>query len=197
MAFANSPYDVERYEQLLKLAADMMATVNARACLDPALAAQLERGWRSQIEAGAKGYVTPKVTVGAIVFNAQDELLLVHSAIRHNWCFPAGMADVGHTAAEVARKEVLEETGLQVTPLHLMGVADSFRRGFDLNTHIYHLQFYCRLDGGELGPQTVEISEAGFFGRDALPQPLADDGEPWVKRAYDWRLGINRQPNFD
>jgi hypothetical protein len=167
LTFSNSPYDVERYEQLLELSADMMATINARACLDPALAAQLERGWRSQIEAGPKGYVAPKVTVGAIVFNTRDELLLVHSAIRHNWCFPAGMADVGYTAAEVARKEVLEETGLRVTPLHLMGVADSFRRGFDLNTH-----------------------------SDDLPQPLADDGEPWVKRAYDWRLGINRQPNL-
>jgi hypothetical protein len=72
LAFANSPYDVERYKELLKLAAEITATVNARANLDAELATPLESGWRRQIEAGFKGYVTPRVSVGAIVFNARD-----------------------------------------------------------------------------------------------------------------------------
>jgi ADP-ribose pyrophosphatase YjhB (NUDIX family) len=197
LAFANSPYDVERYEELLKLAAEMTATVNARAQLDATLATLLESGWRRQVEAGFKGYVTPRVSVGAIVFNAQDELLLVQSALHHNWCFPVGMADIGYSPADVARKEVLEEAGLDVTPIQLMGVADSFRGGFNLDLHIYNLLFYCRLEGGELGSQTAEILDAKFFGRHNLPQPLSGDGEPWVKHAFDWHSGLRRQPYFD
>jgi ADP-ribose pyrophosphatase YjhB (NUDIX family) len=197
LAFTANPYDVERYEGLLKLAAEITATINAQATLDPILADELDARWRRQVQAGFKGYVTPKVGVGAIVFNTRDEILLVHSSSRHDWCFPAGMADIGSTPAEVARKEVLEEAGLHVTPVQLMGVADSFRRGSNYNVHIYNLLFYCRLDGGEPGPQTAEILEAGFFGPGTLPQPLVGFAKCWVDNAFDWHFGIRRQPYFD
>ncbi len=198
LSFANSPYDVERYEELIKLAAEITATINPASQLDLALAVQLETAWRRQVEAGFKGYVTPNVSVGGIVFNNQDEILLVHSALDDYWIFPVGNADVGYTAAEVARKEVWEETGLEVTPLRLMAVNDSFRQGFNRNVHIYNLLFYCRLDGGELKPRTAEIREAGFFKREHLPPSMVAEGEPaWVRRAFDWHFGLSRQVYFD
>jgi ADP-ribose pyrophosphatase YjhB (NUDIX family) len=197
LAFAESPYDAERYEELLRLAAEMTASVNASAHLDATLAAQLESEWRRQVETGFQGYATPKVSVGAIVFNARDEMLLVQKAADQTWCFPVGMADVGYTPAEVARKEALEEAGLHVTPIRLMGVADSLRRGLNQSVHVYNLHFYCRLDGGKLGPQTVEISEAAFFGRDKLPEPLLGLGKYWVDHAFDWHSGTIDEPYFD
>lgn len=197
LAFTASPYDAERYHELLRLAAEMAATTNDAARLDPALAEQLAAGWRRQVEPGFKGYVTPKVGVGAVVFNERDELLLVHSAIRHDWCFPAGMADIGFAPSEVARKEVREEAGLEVTPVELMGVADSFREEDNPELHVYTLFFYCRLDGGELGPRTPEIVEAAFFGRAQLPGPLVGFARYWVGRAFDWHLGQHRRPYFD
>jgi len=197
LAFCKNPFDVERYEELLRLAAEMMATVNTEACLEPDLAERLAAEWRRQVEPGFKGYAGPKVGVGAIVFNERDEILLVCSAVHGQWLFPAGMADVGYSPAEVVRKEVMEETGLKVTPIQLMGVEDSFRRGFNLHTHIYSLLFYCRLDGGELRPRTAEILEAGFFARDNLPRPLSGDGEYWVDEAFDWHAGLRREPLFD
>ncbi len=170
--YASDPYDVERYEEMLNLAAEMMATINAGIILDTELAEKLAAGWRQQVVTGQGGYVIPNVSVGAIVFNEQDELLLVRNAAEDFWIFPVGNADVGYTAAEIAQKEVKEEAGLDVTPLALMAVNDSFRQGFNHNTHIYNLLFYCRLDGGELGPQTVEISQAQFFSRGNLPPSL-------------------------
>jgi ADP-ribose pyrophosphatase YjhB (NUDIX family) len=197
LAFAATPYDSERYEQLLKLAAEMTATLNPRAVLNSALAAQLESAWHAQVAPGFHGYETPKISVGAIVFNAQNELLLVHSAIRQDWCFPVGMADIGDSPAEVACKEVREEAGVSVTPLHLIGVADSFRRGFNRAVHVYSLLFYCQLDGGEVGSHTAEITAAGFFPRENLPHPLNNHGEPWVADAFDWHFGTRRQAYFD
>ncbi len=196
--FSNNPYDVERFEEILKLAAEMTATINPAGQLNPPLAAQLEALWRRQVETDFKGYITPNVSVGAIVFNDQDEILLVYSALADYWVFPVGNADVGYTAAEVAQKETREESGLDVTPLQLMAVNDSFRQGFNRTVHVYNLLFYCRLEGGTLGPQTVEIREAGFFKREHLPPSLVADGEPpWVKRAFDWHFGISRQVYFD
>jgi hypothetical protein len=60
------------------------------------------------VRAGFKGRASPKVSIGATVFKAQNEIL-VHSSIRHNWCFPVSVADTGYTPAQVARKEVLEQ----------------------------------------------------------------------------------------
>jgi ADP-ribose pyrophosphatase YjhB (NUDIX family) len=197
LAFTTDPYDTERYEELLRLAAEMAASMNSQAVLDPVLATQLEAGWREQVEIGFKGYVTPKVTVGGIVFNEQDELLLVYTAGRDDWCFPVGLADIGYTPSEVAKKEVLEESGLHVTPIQLMGVADSFARGFNRDVHMYNLLFYCRLDGGELEPRTPEVTEAGFFKREALPEPLNNDGRQWVDDVFDWHWSIRREPYFD
>src|SRR5688572_15200973 len=93
LAFSNSPYDVERYRDLLKLAAEITATINPAVQLDSTLAAQLEQQWRQQVQPGFAGYQCPKVSVGAIVFNTNDELLLVYSSFRKNWCFPGGMTD--------------------------------------------------------------------------------------------------------
>ncbi len=197
LAFTKDPYDVERYEELLKLAAEMTASVHAHFHADETLAEQLESEWRRQVREGFRGYITPNISVGAFVFDEEDRILLVRSAFNGEWCFPVGNADVGYTAAEVARKEVWEETGLMVTPLELVGIADSFRQGFNHSVHIYNIQFYCRLDGGKLRPQTAEIEEVGFFGRDELPTPLVIGGNPWVERAFGWHFGKYRQPFFD
>ncbi len=78
-----------------------------------------------------------------------------------------------------------------------MGVADSLARGFNRNVHMYNLLFYCRLDSGELKPGTPEITKAGFFKLEALPEPLNNDGSQWVKDAFDWHWNICREPYFD
>lgn len=196
MAFNPALYDAERYHELLQLAAEMTASLNPTLTCDPALAETLVAGWKQLIAEKAAGYVTPKVSVAAVVFNDRDELLLTLRPDTHQWLLPVGWADVGYTAAEIAVKEVAEETGLQVTPLRLMGVSDSYRRGFSLGMHIYSLVFYCRLDGGELRPHPLETLAVGFFGEHNLPQPLAGHGN-WVQEAFAYHRGERVAAYFD
>lgn len=73
LAFSNSTFDVERYQELLRLAAEMSAKLNAQALFDPTLADHLVEGWRQQVQPGFAGYASPKVRCGAIVFNTHDE----------------------------------------------------------------------------------------------------------------------------
>lgn len=196
LAFDPHTYDRERYEALLELAATMAATVNANLSLDAQLAEALAARWREQVLPGVPGYVTPKVGVGAVVFNARDEILLIHRP-EGGWLFPTGWADIGYAPAEVAVKEVREETGLNVTPLKLVGIYDSRQWRQDLNPHFYSILFYCRLDGGELRPHPLETLGAGFFARDALPEPLFRTATSWVDLAWAVHHGENVDAYFD
>jgi ADP-ribose pyrophosphatase YjhB (NUDIX family) len=196
LAFQPPVYDRERYEELLELAAEMAAT-RADLAHDASLSNALYEKWRGEIRSGIAGYVTPKVGVGAVVFNDRDELLLIERP-SHYWLFPTGWADLGYTPAQVAVKEVREETGLDVTPLRLIAVYD-IRQLLEpeLDQHFYSLIFYCRLNGGEIRLRPHEALRAGFFARDALPTPLAHPESNWVTHAFAAHRGELREAYFD
>ncbi len=196
LAFNPSTYDRERYEALIDLASKMAATLNTNFSFDPAMAADLASRWRKEVVESVPGYVTPKVGVGAIVFNDRDEILLIQRP-EGGWIFPTGWADIGYAPAQVAVKEVREETGLRVTPVSIIGVYDSANWRSDLNPHFYSIVFYCRLDGGKLEPHPVETRGAGFFSRDALPQPLLRTKTDWVEQAWSAHRGGCVQAYFD
>ncbi len=197
LAFSPSTYDVERYEEILKLSATMAATVNGNASLDQELAEQFAKRWRADVMSGVPGYVTPKVGVGAAVFNERDELLLI-KRIEGNWFIPTGWADIGYSPAEVAAKEVREETGLLVTPQRVIGVYDVARWWRkNPNPYFYSIMFYCRLDGGDLQPHPVETQGAGFFSLDALPQPMYRKRPDWLDHAWAVHQGEQTETFFD
>ncbi|MBI5303954.1 MAG: NUDIX hydrolase N-terminal domain-containing protein [Chloroflexi bacterium] len=196
LAFEPRIYDQERYAALLNLAAAMAATVNGDAALDAALAEEFAACWRAQIKPGIAGYVTPKVGVGAVVFNARDEILLVQRA-EGPWFIPTGWGDVGLSPAHVAAKEVREETGFLVTPQRVLGVYDGARWGAALNPHFYSIVFYCSFDGGELKRHPAETLDAGFFARDALPQPIWRNRTSWLDHAWAFHRGETNKTYFD
>lgn len=196
LAFDPPTYDRERYEEILKVAAKMAATLNGRAVLDLAFANALAERWRAQVVPGVPGYVTPKVGVGAIVFNEQDEILLIQRS-EGGWLFPTGWADIGYTPAEVAAKEVREETGFNVTPTRLVAIYNSSQWRREMRPHFYSVVFYCHLDGGELRPHPVETLGAGFFPLDALPEPLLRSTTNWVDHAWAAHRDECYQPYFD
>ena len=197
LAFEPQLYDRERYEELLSLAASMAATP-AALHEDAHLSRELYEHWRGEVGSREHGYVTPKVGVGAVVFNARDELLLIKRANTRSWLYPTGWADVGYVPAQVVAKEVREETGLLVTPLRLIAVYDSLRRGPSPSPiHFWSLSFYCRLDGGTLQAHPLEVLDLGFFARDRLPTPLVRDGEPWIEHVFAAHHGQMKEPYFD
>jgi len=129
MGFTQSLYEKERYEEVLKVAADI------KSASDDALEIRREQDhfvqeWMESIGEGVPGYVTPKVAIGAIVGNEKGEILLVQRKDSGVWLYPTGWADVGYSPAEVAMKEVEEETGIIAEPLQLLGVVDGMRMGF-------------------------------------------------------------------
>ncbi len=196
LAFNPPLYDRERYDGLLELASRMAATLNSELSFDPQLAEAYSARWRSDVRQGVPGYVTPKVGVGAIVFNDHDEILLIKRP-EGGWLFPTGWADIGFSPAQIAVKEVREETGLDVTPTGIVGVYDSAHWRKGITPQFYSIVFYCKLIGGELRRHPLETLDVGFFARDSLPEPLFRTSTDWVSHAWAAHRGNCIQAYFD
>jgi ADP-ribose pyrophosphatase YjhB (NUDIX family) len=190
LGFTQSLYEKERFEEVLHVAADIRA-----AAIEEAESDALYEEWLSTVGQGVAGYVTPKCAVAAVVGNEKGELLLTQRADSGWWLYPVGWADVGYSPAEVAVKEVYEETGIECEPVELIAVLDALRLGF-ARSPLYSLVFHCRMIGGELKGHPLETSAVGFFPRDNLPQPLAG-AHRWVDLAFAAIDGEHRPCNFD
>jgi NUDIX domain/Hydrolase of X-linked nucleoside diphosphate N terminal len=148
MGFTQSLYERERYEEVLKVAADIKASA------DDVLEVRREQDhlvqeWMESIGEGVPGYITPKVAIGAVVGDDQGRLLLVKRPDSGVWLYPTGWADVGYSPAEVAVKEVEEETGIHCEVVRVLSVVDGMRMGFT-RFGMYMVLFHCRAIGGSL-----------------------------------------------
>lgn len=96
-----------------------------------------------------------------------DTILLTLREDFEVWCLPGGEIDEGEPIADAARREVREETGLEVELTRLVGTYS--RVGWRPNNLFL---FAARVIGGTLSPDPHEVLEARFFPFDALPEPL-------------------------
>ncbi len=194
LGFTDNLYERERFEEVLKVAADIRAAVEES---EEALreADHHIDEWMKHVGSGVAGYVTPKVAVGAVVGNDDGEILLVQRADSGIWLYPTGWADVGYSASEVAVKEVEEETGIRCVPERLIAVLDGLRLGFT-RVPLYSLVFHCRAVGGELRCHPLECRDAGWFAEDALPEPVAG-AQLWSRHAFAAIRGEHVEVLFD
>ncbi|HWE55715.1 MAG TPA: NUDIX hydrolase N-terminal domain-containing protein [Acidimicrobiales bacterium] len=193
LGFTQSLYERERFEEVLKVAADIRVASGHDA--DDIDEDTVVAGWLKSVGQGVAGYVTPKVTVGAIVGNDKGELLLIQRGDSGVWLYPTGWADIGYSPAEVVVKEVEEEAGIVVEPLRLVAVFDGLRLGAT-GLPFYSLVFHCRAIGGQLRPHPLETRDVGWFAEDALPEPLAGGGR-WREMAFEAIRGRSFDIVFD
>ncbi len=167
LGFTESLYEQERFEEVLKVAADIRTAAGSEHDAEV-----LFEEWMKGVGQGVAGYVTPKVAVGAVVGNDAGEILLVQRADSGVWLYPTGWADIGYSPVEVALKEVEEETGILAEPVRLLAVLDGLRLGFT-RIPLYSLVFHLRAVGGDLAAHPLECADVGWFAEDALPSPMA------------------------
>lgn len=191
LGFSEVLYERERFEEILKVAADMKyraSDINFKSD-------DLLDDWFKSVGSGVPGYVTPKVTVGAVVGNSDGEILLVQRADSGKWLYPTGWADVGYSASEVVVKEVFEETGIECEVLQPMAILDGMRLGFT-GIPLYSLVFHCSMTGGTLKPHPLECRDVGFFSEDSLPEDTVSP-EQWAQQAFAAIRGENIEVTFD
>ncbi|MCA0988712.1 NUDIX hydrolase [Guptibacillus algicola] len=160
LTYTKDPYDYERYVELRKLSTEIMNTYT-----------EYDMNMIENLFANETGYQTPKVDIRAAVFQ-HGELLLVQEKADGKWSLPGGWGDVGYTPAEVAVKEVYEETGYIVKVVRLLAVLDKSKHPHPASPyHTYKIIFQCEIVGGSPS-ESIETSASGFFNRINLP-PLS------------------------
>ena len=179
LAFTQSLYEQERFEEVLHVAGDIRAAAETGVDID--VDAHVAE-WMRSVGNGVAGYVTPKSAVGAIVYDPEGRILLVQRADSGIWLYPTGWADVGYSASEVAVKEVLEETGITCMAEGVVAVLDGMRMGLT-RIPLYSIVFLCRATGGELKPHPLETRDVGWFHEDALPPMTVGVGQ-WGAHAF-------------
>ena len=138
-----------------------------------------------RVECLACGFVThsnSEPTASAPVVDAEGRLLLVrraHDPFAGTWDLPGGFLEEAEHPLDALRRELLEETGLEVEPLDFVGAwLDRYGDGPDAPTTL-NLYWTARVVGGEpvAGDDAAELR---WFPREELP-PDDEIGFPNVR----------------
>ena len=110
----------------------------------------------------------PIVGVGAVVLDDAGRVLLVKRAnepLKGEWSLPGGAVDVGETLENGIRREVREETGIEIEVGPIVDVLDRIRHdaGGRVQFHYVLIDFLCRSRGGVLQSAT-DAEEAAWVG---------------------------------
>ncbi|EOO27332.1 hypothetical protein ICM_01500 [Bacillus cereus BAG1X2-3] len=126
--------------------------------------------------------------VAVAVFNEQGQILLQQ---RRNgiWGVPGGFVELGESIEEAGRREVLEETGIEIGTLQLATVfsGKEFFMKLPNGDEFYPITiaYLCKdITGGLLKADGVESLHVQFFNLNELPQNIS----PFIKKLIEQNI---------
>ena len=128
---------------------------------------------------GNRRLLTPGV--GAFIFDDRGRILLIRRRDDGRWAMPAGMMELAETVYDAMRREVREETGIEVLSATLVAIYSGPRFSWTNQFGSKHqgLGFQFRVDdwSGSLVTETDETVDAGFFDPSEVPNvyPLYEE----------------------
>jgi 8-oxo-dGTP diphosphatase len=154
------------------------------------------------------------VSISGVITDDHGRALLIQRRDNHHWEPPGGVLELGETIHDGLRREIREETGLDVEPIALTGIYKNMTRA------IIALVFRCKITGGDLattdevaafrwatGADVAELADEAYAIRvlDALAdEAYADrvldalhDGHPTAVRHHDGVHLIPPTPSAD
>ena len=139
----------------------------------PRCSAPVERGDHAATcrECGFVAYASSEPTACALVLDNEGGVLLArraHDPHQGKWDVPGGFLEEGEPPLDGLRRELLEETGLEIEPLDFVGVwVDRYGVAEDA-TATLNLYWTARIVSGE--PVAADdVSELRWFSLDDLP----------------------------
>ena len=141
-------------------------------------------------ECGHVAYVNPRVVATTLPITAAGEVVLIRRAIPPGvgtWAQPGGFLEAEETVIQGAVRETMEETGLSVEPVGIVGVYPQPRAA------VVIVAYEATITGGEMviTPETLEVRA---FPIDELPwDGIGFNTSLWAVRDYVRRV----RPDLD
>lgn len=119
--------------------------------------------------------VFPEPTVGALIFNPEGKLFLMKS---HKWCgkyvIPGGHIELGERAVDALKREIKEETGLDIFDIVFIGIQEFiFDPAFWKKRHFVFMDYACKTNSSEVVLNS-EAQEFGWFSLEELAKLPVD-----------------------
>lgn len=171
--YGKDNYDIERYERIRSIAAEMIS-----------LKTDIPTEKVKDLFCGEVGYQTPKLDTRAAIFK-DDKILLVKEN-NGTWSLPGGWVDVNLSVKESAVKEVREEAGLYVNADTVIAVQDREKHNLPIYAYkVCKVFVLCTPTGGSF-EENIETVESGYFGIDELPLLATEkNNKEQIKMCFD------------
>ena len=162
LAYTDNVYDIERYERLREISAEMIeekSSIN----LDKV----------KNLFCSETGYQTPKIDTRAAIFK-DNKILLVHEN-NGTWSLPGGWCDVLESVKSNTIKEVKEETGLDIETIKIISIQDRNKHNKPIYAYgVCKVFVLCNIIGGDF-VKNIETTEVKYFLLDEIPCNLAEE----------------------
>jgi len=158
LSFADDPFDRERYERLVSMAAQGYAAVGE------VTEHEVRERFASEV-----GCITPKVGADAVLVDDDGRVLLIERADDRRWGLVSGWVEPNEHPADTVVREAREEVGLDIRVDRLVGV---FARpaGATTGPHsVVSVVYRATILGGELTPAPHEVLQARWWPVDDVP----------------------------
>jgi 8-oxo-dGTP pyrophosphatase MutT (NUDIX family) len=174
--YSKDPFDLERYNKLLQLAASGYSEFSGLP------SAEIKERFNREL-----GYITPKIGVNGVLFNDNGQLLLEHRGDDLLWGIPGGWVDVGEGPETALKREFAEETDLVVEPVDIIKFYTRLPGEFNQPHTSVHILYYCRYISGDLN-KSHESLELSFIDHTTITNWHKDH----KKQAEDAMLYLNK-----
>ena len=121
------------------------------------------------------------VSAAVVILNARNEVLLLNHVLRpfSGWGLPGGFIDRGEQPEAAIRREIREETGIELDDLRMLEVRV-------LGAHVEML--FAATSTGEATVQSREILSLGWFDVDGVPEDFSTAQHRLIKKVLNGEI---------
>lgn len=109
----------------------------------------------------AEKYNCPEAVAAALIYNDKGEVFLIKNAKWGDaWQIPGGHIELGETAEEALKREIMEETGYEIDNIEFACAQTAINPPqYHRRAHFVFLDYFARLAGGKLLESSDEMDE--------------------------------------
>ncbi|EQH96038.1 NUDIX domain protein [Clostridioides difficile DA00310] len=173
ITYGKDIYDIERYERIREISAEMIAYKTD-------ISTEKERN----LFCNESGYQTPKLDTRAVIFENGKILLVKENTGK--WSLPGGWVEVNLSVKENTIKEVKEEAGLDITADRIIAIQDRAKHNLPIYAYgVCKIFVLCTVIGGTF-KENIETTEFSYFSENELPELATEKNtEEQIKMCFE------------